>query len=79
MVRQLYSGPHLSGDILIKKKEFQCVPSCVPDSVFCVLFVFLCRSNWLKSLGGVELETPFHAGDRGSNPLGDANKINSLG
>ena len=38
------------------------------------LYALICSCNLLKSKTGRRMTTAFHAVDRGSNPLGDANK-----
>ena len=42
------------------------------------LYALICSCNLLKSKTGRRMTTAFHAVDRGSNPLGDANKRSSV-
>ena len=42
------------------------------------LYALICSCNLLKSKTGRRMTASFHAVDRGSNPLGDANEITAL-
>ena len=43
-----------------------------------LLYALICSCNLLKSKTGRRMTASFHAVDRGSNPLGDANKRSSV-